>query len=435
MQDPINYTPVRIPRPDHTLSRSKISQAALTVLYQLQKAGYQAYLVGGGVRDVLLGRSPKDFDVVTNALPEQVKSLFLRQCRLIGRRFVLAHVHLNKEIVEVSTFRSHHAKGGDGLMENGRIVRDNVYGSSLEDDVWRRDFTVNALFYDISDFSVIDYTNGLADLHAGLIRIIGEPLLRYQEDPVRMLRAVRFAAKLSFAIEPVTADPIPQIGNLLAHIPPARLYEEVLKLFLSGHALESFVQLRQFELFKHLFPLTEACFGKDSSALALIVEMLRNLDEQYATHHPANAAFFLATLLWPPLLHTLSDRFFHESNQQELLLEASHHLLAQQQRYVFIPKRITTLMQDIWLFQLRLTNRNRGKRSLKLLEHPQFRAGYQFLLLRASIDESLKKFADWWTQLQESDENTRRLLLPQLPSFFRQPRRAQSKKQKVKTNE
>ncbi len=438
---PINSIPIRILRPDHTLSRSKISPAALTVLYQLHKAGYQAFLVGGGVRDVLLGRAPKDFDVVTNALPDQIKHLFSRQCRLIGRRFVLAHVSVNRDVVEVSTFRAHHEKGGDGAMENGRIVRDNVYGSSINEDVWRRDFTVNALYYDISDFSVIDYTNGMTDLRAGVLRLIGEPILRYQEDPVRMLRAARFAAKLGFKLDPATAEPIPQLGNLLTHIPPARLHEEALKLFLSGYAMESFKQLRKYDLFKHLFPYTEASFQTDPLAQPLVEQILFNTDQRLAKNKPVAAAFLLAALLWPPLLQVLSQRPFHEDRQpedrqQELMLEAIQHLMVQQMRYVFIPKRIIALIQDIWLFQLRLTGKHRGKKSLRLMEHPCFRAGYDFLMLRAQVDESLQKYSDWWTQLQEGDSEVRLQLMshgghPFLPERKRRARK--SSKSKIAT--
>ncbi|MBE9563281.1 MAG: polynucleotide adenylyltransferase PcnB, partial [Proteobacteria bacterium] len=248
MQNLIKKTPTYVPRPEHNLSRQAISQAALNVLYQLHRSGYKAFLVGGGVRDVLLGRTPKDFDIVTNALPEQIKTLF-SNCRLIGRRFVLAHVRFNREIVEVATFRATHVDGkGEGKIENGQIVRDNVYGSTVDDDAGRRDFTINAIYYNISDFSLIDYANGIEDLQAGIIKLIGNPILRYQEDPVRMLRAIRFAAKLEFTIAPKTAAPIPELANLLANIPPARLFEEVLKLFLSGHAVESFKLLCKYGL-------------------------------------------------------------------------------------------------------------------------------------------------------------------------------------------
>lgn len=424
MQD--HYPLIRIPRAEHILSRSAISPAALKVLYQLHSAGYQAFLVGGGVRDVLLDRHPKDFDVVTNALPEQVKSVFHRQCRLIGRRFVLAHVRMNKEIVEVSTFRAHHTKGGDGLIENGRILRDNVYGNSLEEDVWRRDFTVNALYYDIKDFSLLDYTHGLDDLRAGVIRLIGEPFLRYREDPVRMLRATRFAAKLGFTLAPSTAEPLHELSGLLTQIPPARLYEEVLKLFLSGHALESFVQLQRYHLFNPLFPYTEACFN-DPTTVTLVEQLLRNTDARIAENKPTLAAFFLASILWPAILRQAAEKPFKSLNPQEALLEAGQHLVARQMRHVFIPKRVIILMQEIWALQLRLTGRNlNSKKSLKILEHPRFRAGYDFLLLRAQVDESLQKYAHWWTQFQASDEETRLSLLSKTPSS--QPSRRRRKK-------
>lgn len=413
MQDSIKNTPTRIPRPAHTLSRHNISQAALNVLYQLHHAGFQAYLVGGGVRDVLLERIPKDFDVVTNALPEQIKKLF-RSCRLIGRRFVLAHVRVNREIVEVATFRAHHDKGGDGMSENGRIVRDNVYGSTVDDDAWRRDFTINALYYDISDFSVLDYANGMADLQAHVIRLIGEPRLRYQEDPVRMLRAIRFSAKLNFTIEPETAEPISELGELLGDIPPARLFDEVLKLFLSGHAVQSFIELRRYNLFKRLFPYTETCLD-NQIALTLVQQVLYNTDQRRNDNKPIMPAFLLASLLWLPLSRLLPKEPLKGANQQEILIEAGQHILTKQQQHVAIPRRFAVLIQDIWLLQLRLTrSRFSKKRSLTLLEHPRFRAGYDFLLLRASSgDEQALEFAPWWNQLVETDEKSRMSLLSQ----------------------
>ncbi|MBE9561803.1 MAG: polynucleotide adenylyltransferase PcnB, partial [Proteobacteria bacterium] len=296
MQDLIKKNPIYVPRPEHNLSRHNISQAALNVLYQLHKSGYQAFLVGGGVRDLLLGQTPKDFDIVTNALPEQIKKLF-RSCRLIGRRFVLAHVRFNKEIVEVATFRSSHHNGeGGGIVENGQIVRDNVYGSTVDDDADRRDFTINAIYYNISDFSLLDYADGIKDLKAEVIQLIGDPILRYQEDPVRMLRATRFAAKLGFTIAPETAEPIPKLANLLANIPPARLFEEVLKLFLSGHAVASFKQLYQYGLFQQLFPQTEACL-KNPIALKLIEQVMYDTDERISDKKPVTPAFLLAALL------------------------------------------------------------------------------------------------------------------------------------------
>jgi poly(A) polymerase len=435
VQDSINNIPIHIPRSEHTLSRNNISQTALDVLYQLHKAGYQAFLVGGGIRDVLLGRIPKDFDVVTNALPEQVRSLF-RRCRLIGRRFVLAHVRLNKEIIEVATFRAHHNKGEDGVMEDGRIVRDNVYGSTVLEDVWRRDFTINALYYNISDFSLLDYTDGMVDLYAGIIRLIGDPKLRYQEDPVRMLRATRFTAKLGFCIAPETAEPISELGGLLADIPPARLFEEVLKLFLSGHAVQSFVQLRQYDLFQHLFPYTNACLD-DPFALALIERVLHDTDERKRHNKPVAPAFLLAAFLWPPLLHLLQEislkKFYLKNvneNQQVKLLDSAQQVIMKQQGHVAIPRRIGILIQEIWVLQLRLTRQRRGKKkSLSLLGHPRFRAGYDFLILRAKAgEEQVTNDIDWWTNFLNSNDNSREELLCS-PSKIRK-RKPQGKSKK-----
>jgi poly(A) polymerase len=427
----VQNTPTRIPRPDHSLSRRHISQAALDVLYQLHKAGYQAFLVGGGVRDVLIGHAPKDFDVVTNALPEQIKKLF-RRCHLIGRRFLLAHVHIGTEFVEVATFRAHHDKEGDGAVENGRIIRDNVYSISVDEDALRRDFTINALYYDISDFSLLDYANGMADLQVGVIRLIGDPVLRYQEDPVRMLRAARFAAKLGFTIEPRTAEPITQLGELLANIPPARLFEEVLKLFLSGHAVQSYVQLRHYGLFKQLFPYTEACLD-DPIAHALIELVLRNTDSRKFDNKPVAPAFFFAAMLWPFLSRSLSlsDKAVKNVNQQEILLEAGQQILAKQQRHVAIPRRIGVLIQEIWLLQLRLTRNRRGKKKcLSVLGHPRFRAGYDFLQLRANAgEEQLAADVEWWTNFSNSNAQDRETLFSP-PASKKRSRRRKSKKSK-----
>jgi poly(A) polymerase len=433
VQDTIK-TPTRIPRPEHNLSRRNISKAALSVLYQLHTAGYQAFLVGGGVRDVLLGRIPKDFDVVTNARPEQVKSLF-RNCRLIGRRFVLAHVRISKEIVEVATFRAHHNKGGGGAMEEGRIVRDNVYGNNIDDDARRRDFTINALYYDISDFSLLDYANSLADLQAGIIRLMGDPRLRYQEDPVRMLRAVRFSAKLAFTIDPLTAEPIYELNTLLAAIPPARLFEEVLKLFLSGHAVQSYIQLRHYDLFKQLFPYTDMCLD-DPHAFALIKQVFHNTDQRLAQNKPVAPAFLLAALLWPPISRLVPDKPIKGFNQQEVLLEACQHILARQQRHVAIPRRIAVLMQEIWLLQSRLTRQRKAKKkSLSILEHPRFRAGYDFLLLRASAGEQdVISEVEWWTNFLNSDAKGRESLVSEDGNAASIKKRRRRSKPKTESN-
>ena len=237
-------------RSEHSISRSQVSENALKVLYRLKKAGFEAYLVGGCVRDLLLGREPKDFDVVTDARPDQIKKVF-RNCRLVGRRFRLAHVQFGRDIIEVATFRGSVEENSEHrfLNEEGRLLRDNQYGN-IEEDVWRRDFTVNSLYYNIKDFSVIDYVGGMEDHLSGTLRLIGDPETRFREDPVRMLRAVRFAVKLGFNLHPDSEKPIAGLADLLNNIPPARLFDETLKLFLSGYALQTFEMLRHYDLFR-----------------------------------------------------------------------------------------------------------------------------------------------------------------------------------------
>jgi poly(A) polymerase len=399
------HVPLRIPRAEHTLSRHSISKSALTVLYKLHRAGYQAFLVGGGVRDVLVGQKPKDFDVVTNAHPHDVRALF-SHCRLIGKRFVLAHVYFGDEIVEVATFRAQHSQ--DGVTQDGRIIRDNVYGT-IDEDAWRRDFTINALYYDISNFTLLDYSGGMQDLEAGIIRLIGDPLQRYQEDPVRMLRAIRFAAKLHFTIEPSTREPLSQLTHLLKSVNTSRLYEEVLKLFFSGHAQRSFELLREYRLFDYLFPQTTAFLATDETGLVntLLNNVFQNTDERLAQQKTVSPAFLFATLLWQPLQQSKIKYLAEGYPEQESLIAASRDVLHIQVQRVGIPKRITLIIQEIWLMQSRLTRR-KSRRNFGLLEHSQFRLGYDFLLLRASANEAgVEEFATWWTQFLHGDENTR----------------------------
>ncbi len=289
-----------IPREQHVISRKNISKAALRVLYRLHEAGYDAFLVGGAVRDLLLGGHPKDFDVATNATPEDVKKLF-RNCRLIGRRFRLAHVVYGPEIIEVATFRGtgeDDGEGGDRHIVDGRIVRDNVWGS-IEEDALRRDFRVNALYYDISDFSVRDYVGGMPDVENRVLHLIGDPMTRYREDPVRMLRAVRLAAKLNFRIDDAAAAPFEELGPLLLDAAPARLFDESLKLFLSGHGLKSFRMLERSGLLKFMFPATARSLKRGDEALrALIEEGLSSTDARVAEGKSVTPAFLFAVLLW-----------------------------------------------------------------------------------------------------------------------------------------
>ena len=394
--------PTIIPRSEHILSRADISSNALKVLYRLRKSGHQAFLVGGGVRDLLLGLHPKDFDVATDAHPEKVRELF-RNCRLIGRRFRLAHVRFGREVIEVVTFRS----SADGLeddrqhSDNGRIIRDNVYGA-IDEDIWRRDFTVNALYYNIADFSIWDYTTGMADIKSRTLRLIGDPETRYREDPVRMLRAARLAAKLDFHIAEESAAPIRELGELLRDVPPARLYDETLKLFQAGHAVRSLELLQEFDLLKYLVPHTARALESDKTGKVskFIREGLENTDRRVHADEPVTPMFLYAVFLWHPILD-LAERIRaeEESSEIEALLDACDELVAEQQDHTSYPRRFSTPMKDMLVMQLRFENR-RGARAHRLLNHKRFRAAYDFLLLRARCGEADPELAEWWTDVQ-----------------------------------
>jgi len=397
-----------IPRPAHAVSRSNISPNALKVLYRLKDAGYQAHLVGGGVRDLLLGREPKDFDVATDAHPEDIRKLF-RNCRLIGRRFRLAHVMYGHEVIEVATFRAMQddaaaADNGDHHIDSeGRIVRDNVYGS-IEDDALRRDFTVNALYYNIADFSIIDYAGGLRDIEAGLIRMLGDPETRYREDPVRMLRAVRFATKLGFRIDPGTEQPIRVLAPLLGDIPPARLFDEMLKLFMGGSALANFEMLRHYDLFSRLFPASDLALSHEENHFphTLISEGMANTDARVAAGKPVTPAFLFAVFLWHPVRERAAQLQDNGQHPAQAMQHASAQIIAEQARVMAMPKRFSLPMREIWMLQLRLEQQG-GRRSQRVLAHPRFRAAYDFLLLRGSAGEVGQDVCDWWTGIQAQD--------------------------------
>lgn len=417
-----NTNPTVLTRAEHTISRKSISKAALKVLYKLKDAGFQAHLVGGGVRDLLLGHTPKDFDVATDAHPEQVKSLF-PNCRLIGRRFRLAHVHFGREIIEVATFRANHQEGDDGVTgEGGRIVRDNVFGT-IEQDAIRRDFTVNALYYNIADFSVIDYTGGLADLNAKTLRLIGDPATRYREDAVRMLRAARFSAKLGFSLHGDTRTPIAELNTMLTSIPSARLFEEVLKLLQTGHAQASFAQLRSLDLFRFLFPSADQQLCRsDSFFEKLIAQALDNTDARIAIGKPVTPAFLYAVFLWPQVRQLAENYQHHGEPPISSYYLAADKVLPLQLQATSLPKRFSIPMREIWAMQPRLIN-NTGKRALRLLGHPRFRAGYDFLCLREQAGEDLKGRGKWWTELQASTPNDVNQPAPGTPVNKRQRRR------------
>jgi poly(A) polymerase len=391
------------PRAAHCISRRNISNGALRVLYRLNEAGYQAFLVGGAVRDLLLGGHPKDFDIATNATPEQVRALF-RNCRLIGRRFRLAHVVFGREIVEVATFRGTSDDGtGDRHLVDGRLVRDNVYGT-IEEDALRRDFTVNALYYDISDFSVRDYIGGMADLERKCMRLIGDPESRYREDPVRMLRAARLAAKLDFTIAPETAAPFARFGGLLSDAPPARLFDESLKLFLSGYGLASFHALQTHGLLQHVFPATarELASTHADRFRVLLERTLASTDERVRSDKPVTPAFLFAALLWEPVRAEAEAIIEHGGEISTAWVNASERIMLEQAQRVAIPRRFAVSVEEIWVLQPRFEQRMK-KRVLRLLSHPRFRAAYDFLLLRSAESPALGELAEWWTAAQESD--------------------------------
>ena len=391
------------PRAEHSISRRNISNGALRVLYRLNEAGYAAFLVGGAVRDLLLGGHPKDFDIATNATPEQVRGLF-RNCRLIGRRFRLAHVVFGREIVEVATFRGTSDDGsGDRHLVDGRIVRDNVYGT-IEEDALRRDFTVNALYYDIADFSVRDYVGGMQDLDAHTLRLIGDPESRYREDPVRMLRAARLAAKLDFTIAPETAAPFVRLGSLLADAPPARLFDESLKLFLSGYGLASFHALQTHGLIEHVFPATARSLASEHADRfrVLLERTLASTDERVRADKPVTPAFLFAALLWEPVRAMAENLIADGADSIVAWAQASDRIMSEQAARVAIPRRFSGAIEEIWVLQPRFEQRVK-KRVFRLLAHPRFRAAYDFLLLRSSESPALTELAEWWTLAQQVD--------------------------------
>ncbi|PWV63395.1 poly(A) polymerase [Plasticicumulans acidivorans] len=392
--------PISIPRSEHSISRSQISPNALKVMYRLRAAGHRACLVGGGVRDLLLGREPKDFDVGTSAHPEEVYRLF-RNCRLIGRRFRLAHVQFGSEIIEVATFRAQTAAeddDGPGVVtdDEGRILSDNVYGT-IEDDAWRRDFTINALYYDIESFAVLDYVGGMEDLRAGVIRLIGDPEQRYREDPVRMLRAVRFAAKLGMRIHPDSEAALHSLAHLLRDIPPARLFDEVLKLFLAGYAVQTFELLRLHGLFRHLFPATDRCLRRElyGHPRVLVTRALTNTDARIAEDKPVTPAFLYAALLWEPVRARFEVLLESGLPVAEAMERAADEIVGMQLAHTALPRRFALPMREIWMLQPRFAELS-GKKPHRLATHPRFRAAYDFMLLRAASGEPLSELAEWW---------------------------------------
>ncbi len=392
--------PNLVPQSEHEIELHKISGNALRVLEKLNEAGFEAYLVGGGVRDLLLKMEPKDFDISTNASPEEIKSLF-KNSRLIGRRFRLAHILFGREVVEVATFRADHQQGEGGeVEESGRIVRDNVFGS-MEEDALRRDFSVNALYYSHVDNTIIDYVGAIEDLHNRTLRLIGDPDVRCAEDPVRCLRAARFSAKLNFTIAQQTAAAIEKKSRQLRNIPPARLFEEVLKLFHTGHAEESLKKLREMDLLKYLFPDADASLkAKDDNFEQFVTYALRNTDDRILSGKPVTPAFLFAVMLWPQV-RKLAAEYIVEEPPVPAILRAADRVVSRQLTFTSLPKRFSVPMREIWAMQPRL-ERYVEKRAIRLMNSARFRAGYDFLCLRANVNESLRERSEWWTEIQKT---------------------------------
>lgn len=399
------HLPLLLHRAAHTISRKRISSAAVRVLYGLREAGYQAHLVGGAVRDLLLGADPKDYDVATDAHPEDIRRTF-RTCRLIGRRFVIAHVRFGQEIIEVTTFRGGGEIGAEDehpdreVEAEGLILRDNVFGS-IEEDARRRDFTVNALYYSIDDFAVRDYVGGLSDLAERKLRLIGDPETRFREDPVRMLRAARLAAKLGFSIDRATEEPIGRLAPLLDAIPPARLFDDLQKLFLYGHAEKSYDQLLRLRLFEHLFPSVsiDADTGRPY-ADALIRAALRSTDARVAEGKPVTPAFLFAAFLWEPFQMECAHL---DPHAEGVLADAAEAVFREAVERVALPKRFSIVTREIWELQPRFATHSPG-RARRLLRHPRFRAAFDFLVLRAAVDSDLTDQAERWEAAQACSE-------------------------------
>ena len=397
----INTVPTRIPSTDHKINESLICDHARQIIEKLIQANYQAYLVGGCVRDLLLGIEPKDFDVATNARPDEICKLF-KKSRLIGRRFQIVHVYQQRNFIEVSTFRALSDQANEQTqITNGRILRDNTFGT-IEEDAQRRDFTINSMYYDISSHEVLDFCDGINDINNRMIRMIGDNIeARYHEDPVRILRALRFHAKLGLSIDQATEEPIPSLIHLLTDISPSRLFDEVLKLFHSGHAVKCFQIIDQFGLVSMLFPMTDNARKGNKQFDTLIYTALENTDSRIKQGKPVNPAFIFAILLWQPYLKQLEEYNKTGISYAEGAWDAGRITVSKQSNIINIPKRFSIAICEIWKMQRRLLKKH-GYKTLKLLEHPRFRAAYDFMCLRTQAGELDESECVWWTNIQEA---------------------------------
>jgi poly(A) polymerase len=422
----LRKTPRRIPESEHSIKRESVSRAAIRVCETLQAAGRRAYVVGGAVRDLLLGIAPKDFDIATDATPEQVKSHF-RRAIIIGRRFRLVHVMFGAETIEVSTFRAYSTGEGD-TDEHGRVLADNVFGEQYEDAA-RRDFTINALYYDPGTGEVLDYHDGVRDIRRRRIRIIGDPATRYREDPVRMLRAVRFAAKLGFEIDQATRSPIARLAKLIENVPAARLFDEMLKLLMSGHSVACISQLRAEGLHHGLLPLLDVILEQPQGERFVMLALART-DERARAGKRVAPGFLFATLLWHEVLSKWNSRVAAGEHRMPALEAAIDQVLESQTEKLAIQRRFTSDMREIWTLQPRFERRT-GQAPLRLLEHLRLRAGYDFLLIRCAAEEAPAELGEWWTRFLHGTDAERAALIQEAgkvrtgasPRRRRRPRR------------
>ena len=417
---------------EHNIDEQKICKHAKRVVNTLTDKGYQAYLVGGCVRDLLLNITPKDFDIATNATPEEVRSLFDRS-RIIGRRFQIVHVYYGREFLEVSTFRAQVSGNGSSpntQFNNGQITRDNTFGT-IDEDALRRDFSINALYYDLAESAVLDFCSGMDAVKNRYLRMIGDPATRYREDPVRMLRAMRFRAKLGLEIEEDTAAPIAECTHLLNDISSARLFDETIKLFHSGHAVNCFHELKHYGLFQQLFPMTDKGLSHDPQLQDFIIGALGSTDSRINIGKSVNPAFIFAVLLWRPFQHAVTQRTHNGKISPESLWDAGRNTIFRQASHTTIPKRFAITICEIWKFQSRF-DRIRGRQIPDFIAHPRFRAAYDFMCLRSLLGEVTQAEADWWTDIQKCDAAEKQLMIEQRPEPRREPK---SKSKASKSNQ
>ena len=414
-----------------SIEESAISVNAKKVISRLQENGFQAYLVGGCIRDLLLRKTPKDFDIATDARPEEVRELF-RNSLIIGKRFRIVHVRFGREIIEVTTFRGPHADEYDeNHSDSGMTLNDNVYGTFAE-DVFRRDFTMNAIYYEPRERDIIDLADGTADIESQIIRTIGDPTGRLREDPVRMLRAIRFQAKLEFSLEPDLESSIRSLGHLLQDVPPARLFEEVLKLFLSGYGTAAFDAMMENDIYGWLFPDSKRSMENNATE-ELVRLALTSTDQRIATKKPVTPAFIYAAVLWYPFVDEKQRLEQEDGITHDAAHEAANNVISKQQLFTSIPKRFSGPMRDIWFLQSRLPSRF-GQKPDRIMEHKRFRAAYDFLLLREQAGEKTEQLGEWWTEYQEATEE-RKLAMKQSTSNGRPRKRKRKPRRKPSSSD